>query len=624
MPLTPRQLLGLALALTLTASACDQCQQIADPNRGNVDRVTDVVLFEGKDGHSYAVSANPELQHLRVLDLTDGRFLTGPNRYFPLSVPVGTETQRLAAATDAETQSPDPLRIYAVDAADDIVTIIDATTFSALGTIPTGRAPADVAALRIASNETLVAVTVPDAGVVEVTRVANGGTPGEIVEITLPEGALPLEIVSDPLGVSLVVSDGALPQIHILELVDGALQYERSVDVGGPTSGLAVGVVDVGDGLAPVVLALRTDRPAAMAVRLFRPGFPEDRYALLGGVALDTLGITAFVPDARATGATPTVCCRGLDDDSVAAGEATSAYAAVGLADGQITYLALAADHVDGQVLPDNRRVVRLIDDNAKGPGAGEGIDFNSTEVLWVPAEGGDAFRPLVALNRVDNFGSPPFVDVGTTASFLLVWEGDLTGARRLRGTLATATGAFTATVDLGGRDLRVGDIARIEADDPKTGCEDDIFRARITAVDGATATFALDGAETPSISSGDLTRCLDGAGQLRLTGEAQDAFVVTRDDRSLGRLRFAADVASGDDDGAIALAGLNITINPSPNGRPLPGSRLALPVEPNLQTMGLASLGTVSLIPTGLVGGTIVIPDAGSDEAGASFRTSA
>jgi hypothetical protein len=626
-----RRAVLLPLSLLSMASTCQQCQTIGNPRLGNIDRVSDLVVVAAADGHSYAISANPELLHLRVLDLTEGRFLTGPNRFFPLSIPVGLETRRLTVANDVTTEAVDPSRIFALDNADHkifVVRTVDAAgnlpPFVVTAEIPLAGIPADLAALRINATTTLLAVTQPDDGTVAVFSVDNAGAATALADVIIP-GAGPegfgghlQDIVADPLGRAFIVGDAINPSLHALavDAAAGTVAFDRSIDVGGPVGPLAAGVVDIGDGLAPVVLAMRTDTAAAMVVRLSRPGFPEDRYAVLGGAALPNLGVAAYVPDARSSEAEVTVCCRGLGADAVAADEATASFATVSLADGRLLHLQLAASHLDGIALDGDRRIVRLVDDDLNPPGAPEGIDINAAAELWVPVEGGDALRPTVAFTTVDNLGSPPFVPiVEAGSSLLLTWEGELLRARRLPGVFAPGPGAFEAAVGLAPRDVRVSDLARLIPETQRLGCAA-FFDARIRAVDGVTVTIAMEGdAETPFITDADSTACLQGAGDVRLTVLAQGAFVVSDGTVSRGRVAFVGD----DADAAFELPGVRMTLTPSSSGRPLAGSKLAIPLDPRVTTMGVDLVGLLSsaaMVPTAIAGGTISIPDAASSDA--------
>lgn len=612
------RVVGLALSLA-SLSACDQCQQSL-LTKGNLDRVADVVVVNRDDGSSVAISSNPELQVLRVLDLTVGRFTEAPNRFSPLSIPTGPETRQLTLAVDAATGGIDNKALFALDVSDDVVQVVrleDKGTAPAFGTVArfdTGPGPVDVAAI-VVGGATIVAVTRDDAASDVALFSVENDVVTELAPVSLPPvGAHAGAIVADPLGHAFVVADAALAQVHILDVNDdGTVAFNRSLDVGGSVSRLAAGVVDVGDGLAPVVLALRSDESAATLVRLFRPGFREDRYAVVGGLALPSLAVEAYVPDARPSDATTTICCRGLSDDALADGEATDAFATVWMANGDVVYVALAADSVDGAALPAGRRLVRLIDDDVDGLSAPEGVDLNADEGLWVPAEGGDRFRPSVTLTPLDNFGAPPFVplvDAGT--ALLLTWEGDLPRIRNLSGTFNDGDQSFTAGRDLVGRGARVGDNARLVQENPNGTCTTPELRAAITAisVDGGTVTLDFD------TDAATVSNCLnEPASSVRLTIEVAGSFVVDSAGVFVGRL---ANVGSGVDD-SVALAGASLTVALSSAGAPVRGSKLAVPLDAHVTPMGLnlaSDLGQAALIPTAIAGGTLVIPDASSDAA--------
>ncbi len=614
--------------LLLTTMSCSQCQTGVD-STGNLDRVNDVVVVQAPDGVSYAVTANPDLLHLRMLDLTAGRFLQSPNRFFPLSTP--SAAWELAVAVDVETTAEDGSRIFGLDSATDTIDVVhtsdsadDEAPFTVLSSFATGSAPGDLAALRFA-NTTVIAVTLPDAGAVEFHAVDDAHAATLLTTIVLPAGAHPERIVADPLGRAFIVSDAVVGVLYAIEPAnDGsAVGLVRTVDVGGPVGHLAAGVVDVGDGIAPVVLALRTDIAAAMVVRLFRPGFPEDRYALLGGAELPRLGVQAYVPDVRPTAAPLTVCCTALVNQT----EPTSNFAAVTIADGTLLYLQLAAERVDGLVLGGSRRAVRLVDDDSApaGPTPVRDIDGNVTGVvdvnavadLWVPASGGDDRRPTATFTAVDTFGSPPFVPLWFAASsLLLVYDGgansELGSAVGLLGTFSddTFVSDLVSDDDLVVRDVRVGDIARLQPHDGPAGCNS-AYRARIVAVDGLSVVVATDGggASDLVLNSDDVAACLSRSNDVRLTVEVGNAFAVSHDGRFLQRLAF------GD---PVVMPGVHLTMTASAAGPPLSGSRLAIPLDPRVTTRGLNLIttgGVLAMVPTGLTGGTVVIPDASSDD---------
>ena len=618
-------LLASSLALALSCSQCDT----GFDSLGNIDRVSDVVVVVAPDGVSYSVTANPDLQHLRIVDLTQGKFLQSPNRFFPLSPP--SAARQLAVAVDATTTAADGSRVFGLDGTTDRVDIIhtsddadDAARFGIVGGFDVGRAAADIAALRIGTT-TLVAVTVPDDGSVEIYAVDDAHAAALLTTVALPAGAHPFSIVADPLGHAFIVGDAALPQVHALEPnADGsAVVLARSLDVGGTVGALAAGVVDVGDGIAPVALVLRSDRAAAVLVRLYRPTYPEDRYAVLGGTELPKLGVTAYVPDVRPTAAPTTICCEGMSKEQIAAGEASADYAAVTVADGNLLYLQLAAKTVDGLALGGTRRAVRLFDDDAAPPGPGVirdssgavtgTIDVNVLPELWVPGSGGADRRPTVTFATRDAFGSPPFVRLlPTSSSVLLVWQGDLPTATDLAGTFAAGTARFDAGVDLVARDVRVGDIARLQTAGALLDCPTS-FRAQILAVDGTAIVVATDAdggaAVEPALS--DLS-CLVGSGTVSLTVEVGGAWVAPQHDVFLQRLAFAE---------PLTLPGVELTLTAAAAGLPVSGSRLAVPLDPRVRPLGLAlpllstRASASAMIPTGIAGGTVVIRDRSKED---------
>lgn len=605
--MTHRAFRGIVLALAFgsAAATCEQCEQVSDPRIGNVDRSTDAVLVTGTDGHAYLVSAHPELEHLRVLDLTTERFVDAPNRFFSVSVPVGPSTRRLAAAVN------DGTRVYALDGALDMVqvlrTVDDAgPSFSRVGgDIVTGRAPADVAVWAGDAGVELW-VTLPDAtptaGAVQVLDLA--GT--ELKRIALPDGARPDAIDIEPTGARVVVTDAALGTVHVIDRA--AQTLERSVDVGGPSGALAVGVVDVGDGLAPVALLALRERAEVALVRLFREGYREDGAALYGRAELPSLPLTLYVPDQRASA---TVCCRGLSDAAVDGGEATDAWGAAALASGDVFYLALAAATADPA-----RRLVRLIDDDLEG--LGSLVDLNTEAAIWVPAAGGDDRRPVeVTLSARDTWGAPPVVEiVGTGESPLLTWEGAVPGLEVVGGATANAylAGVFTAAIDVAAAGARVADRAIFVVDALPSDCSGRSLEAPITAINGA----SVEVLRGPDGLDEDDEGCIARGSGTSLTVLAAQAFVVELSDgTSPGRLNLV----EGDAENELVLPGAALTMKAATAGVPLRGSLLSIPLDPNVTPMGLAlskaynprgggGFGSAGLLPTAIVGGEIDIPD--------------
>lgn len=601
-----RTLLALALALASAAATCEQCEPVADPRIGNVDRTTDAVLITGTDGHTYLVSAHPELEHLRVLDLTAERFVDAPNRFFPASVPVGPSTRRVAAA------ATDGTRVYALDGDLDRLQVVrtvddEGPSFALVGKgIDTGRAPLDVA---IYSDGAAVEawITLPEAtpngGVVQVLSIdVDAGTGTEVARVALPDGARPDAIDVDPTGERVVVTDAALGSIHVLRRAERAL--DRSLDVGGPSAHLAMGVVDVGDGLAPVALVSRRDANEVALVRLFRAGYREDGAALLGRAEVPDFPMALYVPDHRGSA---TVCCRGLGDDAIDAGEATDAWGAVAMASGELLYLALAAPTAE----PD-RRLLRLIDDDVAGVGGL--VDLNAEPSLWVPPEGGEDRRPVaIALGDRDTWGAPPLVALLPEAeTVLLTWEGALPDLEAVGG--AYLAGDFTADSDVAAAGARVGDIAVFTVDDLPGDCVGRSLEAPITALAGAVVSVERGEAGMDA----DDENCLARGAGTTLTVLAAAAFVAELfDGSSPGRLNLV----EGDAENELLLPGTALTMRASDAGLPLRGSLLSLPLDPHLDPMGLAvsnppsnlgpgGFGTAGYLPTTLVGGEMDFPD--------------
>lgn len=637
-------LLRLALSTSMLAAvvglgACNQTT--VQPVRGNLDRVTDIVVVNAGDGHSYTVTANPDLQHLRIVDMTTGAFVRAPNRFFPLS-PASAATE-LTVAVDATTTTTDASRVFGLDPTTDTVDIVhvvdavdDPEAFAIVGQFNTGRAPADISAVRLPTT-TLVAVTMPEAGAVEVYTLDDVHTATLLTTVALPDGAVPDRIVADPLGAAFVVGDAVRGALYLLEPnADGSdVVLVRTLEIAGPTGALGAGIVDVGDGQAPVVLALHADRAAATLVRLFRRGYPEDRYAVLAEAELPNIAVAAYIPDVRSTAAATTVCCVGLSAGQVAAREASAAWGGVLLADGRLLYVQLAASTIDGLNLGDTRRALRLFDNDPAPPGAGVDaeataaaialaeandaendddsddevifieLNINTTANLWVPVEGGDDRRPLVEFAAVDNFGTPPLVPLlPESTTLLLTWEGDVPVASGLSASLADAV--VTTDVDLSARSVRVGDVARLSLVEPVDGC-DESARATIVAVAGTTLTLAVSEIPDDVALSASAQACLSGS-PLRLTVEARDAFIVEDAVTFWQRLAFGE---------ALALPGRTLSVTPSTSGLPLPGSKLSLPLSARTRTMGLDLAGDFdarALVPTAIAGGTIVIPDVNSD----------
>ncbi len=441
--------------------------------------------------------------------------------------------------------------------------------------IPTGRAPSDIAVLNDGGTIEIF-VTLPLEGALQEITVGDGS-----VTVPLGDGAVPTDVAVDPQGDSIIVGDAALGVVHVIRH-DDLSHIDRDLDVGGPTSRVTTGVVDIGDGLAPVALALRTDKPVAVAIKLFRDGFREPRYSVLGSAGLPSFPMTAYVPDERTS---VTVCCNELTVEAVNAGEASDAWAAVGMASGKVLYLRLVPP-------------VRPFDNDLEPLALGNAP-------TWTPAGDDEARIPSATLTPADNFGSPPFVPLlDADETLTLIWEGSPPGLSSLSGTLSFPT--FTATRDLTDLDAHVGDVAALTVESPPAGC-DTTFQGTASAIDGDAVT--IDGL-TP-----DQATCIAGGGTVRLAVGALDAFVVfDRDNDYLGRLDFTGDVA---------LPGATLSLTASDAGPPQHrGSTLSLPLDPHVSlldldlsdpsttvSLGGGGFGTAGLQPVAIAGGQMTIP---------------
>ncbi len=581
----------VVLALASVAANCEQCSQTSNPRKGNLDRAADAVLVTDDDGHTLAVVANPELEHLRIFDLTTEAFLLAPNAFFPQSVPVGADTRRLAVADG------DNRFVFALDSASDQVFVVAAAagTFALHGEpLATGRAPGDLAAVVGDDGALELWVTLPDESAVQVLGL--DGVELARLPIDVPSAVLdtraarPNDIVVDPLGESVVVADATLPFVHVFSRA--TRQLARSLDVGGPLGSLSVGVIDIGDGLAPVVLALRRDAPIAVAIRLFR-AVPEDRYAVLGSVELPGIPLVAYVPDHRGGGALPpTVCCRELSSDAVDAGQATDAWAAVASADGKITYLQVLA--VEG--------LLRIFDNDLDGPALGEPLSE-----AWSPAPGDEDKEPTAGLTLTSDFGDPPFVPLlDADEQLRLIWQGSPPGLDGVRGTWDGVSAFSASGADLQARGAAIGDLAIIAIDDAPAGCSD--------SVAGVIATVAA-GVVDISLNNESDQPCLVAGSSLRVSVAPAAAFAVfDRDGDFLGRLQLA---------GQLDVGGALLTVAPSANGSPTErGSALFVPLNPHLAPIDLdlsdtgsfatsdpGGFGQGALLPVALIGGEMLIP---------------
>jgi len=612
--------LVLACALAsvgATGNFCDDDQ--VEPAQGNYDRVGDLALVVTDPSadlpRGILVVANPEMEQLRFYDTLDRAFIRAPNAYFPLSVRTGPSTSRLAVARH------DPTRVYALDSAIDEILIVrtvaegDRPAFSVVGSVLTGRAPHDVDVV-LAGEGLLAFVSLPDAGAVQVFAIDPvNGTGVERAFIDLGPTSAPAGLAVDAIDDVVVVTDGSSSRVALIRV--DTLAVERFIDVGGPTFDVAMGRVDPGDGLAPVALVLRRDVDEIAALRLYRPGYREDRAVLLARAEMPEPIESAYVPDqGRASAITgSTVCCPGVGVDS----EATLAWAAVVSTSGVLYYVRLDGRRDESTLASGPKGLLRLVDENVAPPGfAGSGgvLNPNTAPGVWFPAPD-DGNRPVLTISPVDNFGTPPTTPLFPIGLALdLEWEGVVPGGRDRRGTFTS--GAVVVVSDgrtLTSRDIRVGDFAVV----------DTRGRGALCPVDGALEREVTSVAPD-RVTLGDLTAddalCLGGGGEFPLTFHVARAFTARLTSTGY-QGRLALDERPDETtplvgEALLSIPALHVSVRAAAGGVPLRASKLIVELTQSIATVGItlsrdatsleAGFGADALLPTALVGGEVSI----------------
>lgn len=611
-----RFLLPVALLALCACDLTQGCDNEPLTPAGDLDRIGDAVMVippEGTTGkRAYVVLSNPEIQQLRVFDVLERSFVRAPNVYFPLSLPTGPATRRLAVAAN------DPSHVYALDSATDELVAVRITPlvednedaappapdFRVSARFSTGRAPGDVAVALI-NEELLAFVTLPAEGVVQVLALnLFAGEATEVARVALGDGSYPDRLEVDPTGDAVVVTDARLSSVAILRTEDLAL--DRRIEVGGPTSAVAIGRVDPGDGLAPVALVARRDQPELAALRLYRPGYREERYALLARLETFDIASAVFVSDAAMPDAVP--CCALLSVEQVDPDEPTYAWGAWSATSGFFTYLRFDAERdprfENGSVeprAPSQRGLLRAIGFEEPRPGI--------LEESWTPAQENDP-QPTVEITPVDNFGDPPVYpqfDPELTLSY--VYEGSPPGAtnRRVNGPVLDGARYRMDVVPDGiafeSRDVRSGDVIRVSTANAGGSCPDQV----VTPISDPTGnSFFLD----------DITdlqaECLN-LGERRFTLFATGDFTVRLSPGGYFGRRELSDVGE-----PVEMPGLVATI--SAVGAPGRGSRLDLlltqgefPIDldlarpPDFTTDGF---GQRALLTSAIVSGSVDVRD--------------
>lgn len=597
---SPTRRAALTVGLLAALSACDLtqfCPAEEIQPRGNLDRLADMVLVtppgQEDPARSFLVLANPEIEQLRIYDAFDGAFLFAPNVFFPLSIRTGPATRQLAAPARVSS------RVVALDGALSRLLLVrtvdeaEEPAWTVVGEVPTAPAPADVAV--VAEGERLRAfVALPDESAVQVLSIdPETAEATEVARIDLGEGSRPGAVSVDPTGATLVVADAALPSLALVRTDE--LTVTR-LDVGAPSSQVVTGRVDVGDGLAPVALALLRGANAVAAVRLFREGFREDRYALLGSVELPAVPAAAFVPDAGEGETAVPVCCGAIAGVASPTGAVTptAAWGAVVTATGSLLYVRL-----DG--------LVELIDAVEGQPSpVAEGEEFIAPE-----GGGGDALRPTLATEAIENYGVPPRVPFfPPDLTYTFTYEGTPPGAADVDASFADGTVTVTGGgPTLEARGVDEGDLIVVETAGRGGTCPEEV-EGVIQGLEGNTFTLQ-------QLSSLEVA-CLEQGGGFTFTAFATgDLLVESSEAGFLGRVFLPPP-----DEGAavVEVPGLRFSITASPQGLPLRGSQLVVPISQNLQPVGIelsqeaipnaAQVGfeSAALLATSMAGGEILV----------------
>lgn len=576
--------------MTLTSGCNDD---VNDPATGNIDRLADAVFVQPDSTRvprqSYVFVSNPDLEVVRVFDAYEHRFVRAPNVYFPLSLPVGPSTRRLAVAP------ADHTRVFALDGVEDRVYVMRATDDGGTALtvvndviVGTRRAPADIAASTIEGGVRLY-VSIPDDGLVQVLDVlhdADGAT--EVALIDLGDDARPGELDVDPTEDALLIGDAVHDRLTVVRLED--LEVDRVLDVGGAVTHISTGLVDPGDGLAPMALVGLRGESAVTAVRLFRPTHREERYAVLGTVELAAPVAAAYLPKQEDTDLTErTVCCVGLNRLS----EATYGWATVLTTTGDMYYLRLDGETSDDD---DNARgVARLVDNDETDPSV--------TDPTWSPAADDPIDTPVVTATSV---GFEGYAALSSPGALTLTWEGQLPFGAHASASLDDADDLVVFSRSIG--EATVGDVVVFDVDGREGPCPDTLERTIVDAVD--TRTFDV------GAFSDDERSCLTFGGNLTASVRAPNAWVANSTVHGhVGRLARAGE--GGDLDDELLLDGFVVQVA---SDVPHRDSTLSMSFAQNISAVGMllsrqptsndpTGFGIGALYPSAMVGGEVSVP---------------
>jgi hypothetical protein len=611
---TIRCVAALLACQTFCGAFCDD--DALDPATGNFGRLSDVVLVTPNPNdtvpHSYAIVANPELEQLRVFDTLERRFVRAPNAFFPLSIKTGPATRRLT------TSQNDASRVYALDSSLNSIQLIrtvsedNKAAFTTVGDgVETAAAPHDLVV--VGSADTAIAfVSLPQEGEIQVLSIdADRGVGTEIKRIDLGADAYPAGLALDPTENAIIVADFALDSVAVIRVADQEL--DRRIDIGGPSENVFTGQVDPGDGLAPVALITQAAMESVAVLRLFRPNYREDPYALLGHAQIPGVPVLAHLPnqDPEAFQVAPRVCCPGVTADA----EATYSWAAVMTAAGKLYYLKLDGQREENAF--QRGGLVRLLDNIDAPPTAS--VEVNADAHVWYPVDSNDALRPSIQITAIDNFGDPPISPLWKPGLFIeMTWEGFLpNGVDRFGSFEGNALQLEDNGLSFSEIGVQTDDLVEILTEQLGASCQSErTWLYPVTSVSSASI-------ELGTMSLADAA-CLSAVDSFSFDLRVPDAFSVRSSQHGfIGRLALSADSEAPLTNGSVALPGLEISGQASQDGKPTMDSQLIFGLSQNLGTVGMdlsavsnSFLGEVdrisALVPMAMAGAEMYIEVSG------------
>lgn len=586
---SPRLRGSLLLAASLVGACADasDCAGTTPQPSGNLDALGGAVLVtppgQTEPAHSYVVVANPDLQALRVQDTFDTSFLRAPNLYFPLTVPTGAATRRLALP------GRESAYLVALDAAEDqlrfVRTVADerGAAWSTRGLVDTAANPAGLA-LREEGTSVFAFLALPDEGEVQVLEIDLPTLELQNERrIALPDHARPGDVSLTPDLRFLLIADAALAALHVVDLSSPEPERARTLVLPAPTHRVVSGRVEVEGAPAVVTVALLQGR-AGVSVLHVAATLPESAAGdevpaeLWGTVALPATATAAYVPDVLDEGETPLPsCCTGLPSGA----GASAAVASVASALGDIWYVRLG-------------RRPGLFDTDAQAPQLAEGV---AVDASYAPAEDEvEGRRPELRLEPLDGYGPAPSLDwqpyAADDVTYTLTYGGLLPDFSDVP---VLATGNTLRLSEEGPapseRGLHPGDVVYLRGEGERSSCLAAIAAVVEELTDEPAIVLSLSAAEEA---------CLASAGDLRADARATGDWVCVRSDR--GYLGRSFQPAAGEGAAVWEDEWVRVTLSARPEGFPAAGSRFTLPVSLRFAPAGVR-LGATSNISVGEFG---------------------